>query len=64
MKQQGNMVVRLMIFTIGLLFMSLGIVLLIRADLGATPWDALHVGLYEQIGLTVGTWSVLVGFSS
>ncbi|OZI13140.1 hypothetical protein CEW92_03165 [Bacillaceae bacterium SAS-127] len=62
MKQQGNMVVRLMIFTIGLLFMSLGIVLLIRADLGATPWDALHVGLYEQIGLTVGTWSVFVGF--
>ncbi|MGM7635721.1 YczE/YyaS/YitT family protein [Bacillus sp. Hm123] len=62
MKQQGNMVVRLMIFTIGLLFMSLGIVLLIRADLGATPWDALHVGLYERIGLTVGTWSVLVGF--
>ncbi|KAB7709207.1 YitT family protein [Bacillus aerolatus] len=62
LKRQGNIVIRLIIFTIGLLFMSLGIVLLIRADLGATPWDALHVGLYEQIGLTVGTWSVLVGF--
>lgn len=61
-KKQGNIVIRLMIFTVGLLFMSLGIVLLIRADLGATPWDALHVGLYEQVGLTVGTWSVLVGF--
>ncbi|OCA92456.1 YczE/YyaS/YitT family protein [Pseudobacillus wudalianchiensis] len=60
--KQGNIVIRLIIFTIGLLFMSLGIVLLIRANLGATPWDALHVGLYEQIGLTVGTWSVLVGF--
>ncbi|GLY10062.1 YczE/YyaS/YitT family protein [Pseudobacillus badius] len=61
-RKQGNIVIRLTIFTIGLLFMSLGIVLLIRADLGATPWDALHVGLYEQLGLTVGTWSVLIGF--
>ncbi|KKB36366.1 YczE/YyaS/YitT family protein [Bacillus thermotolerans] len=56
-----NLTSRLIIFIVGLLLMSLGIVLSIRADLGATPWDALHVGLYEQFGLTVGTWSVLTG---
>jgi uncharacterized membrane protein YczE len=42
--------------------MALGIVLLIKAGLGATPWDVLHVGLFYQVGLTIGTWSIVVGF--
>ncbi|WP_245676780.1 YczE/YyaS/YitT family protein [Bacillus solimangrovi] len=41
--------------------MSLGIVLLIKADLGSAPWDVLHVGLYMKVGLTIGTWSIIVG---
>ncbi|MEH7384099.1 YitT family protein [Bacillus sp. JJ1521] len=49
-------------FFIGLLIMSLGIVVIIKADLGASPWDVLHIGLYKQIGLTIGTWSIIVGF--
>lgn len=42
--------------------MSLGIVWLILADIGATPWDVLHVGLFYQFGLTIGSWSIIVGF--
>lgn len=42
--------------------MSLGIVLMIEADLGVAPWDVLHIGLTMQLGFTVGTWSILVGF--
>ncbi|MDQ0214606.1 putative membrane protein YczE [Oikeobacillus pervagus] len=61
-KRKGNVLARLIIFMLGLLIMSLGIVMLIRADLGAMPWDVLHVGLFQQIGLTVGTWSIIVGF--
>jgi uncharacterized protein len=53
---------RIVIFFFGLLIMALGIVLLLKANLGATPWDVLHVGLYYQLGLTIGTWSILVGF--
>lgn len=49
-------------FFIGLLIMSLGIVMIIKADLGASPWDVLHIGLYKQIGLTIGSWSIIVGF--
>ncbi|OEH91506.1 hypothetical protein BFG57_05170 [Bacillus solimangrovi] len=49
------------VFFIGLLIMSLGIVLLIKADLGSAPWDVLHVGLYMKVGLTIGTWSIIVG---
>jgi uncharacterized protein len=51
-----------MIYFFGLLIMALGIVLLLKADLGATPWDVLHVGLYYQLGLTIGSWSIIVGF--
>ncbi|OCA91216.1 hypothetical protein A8F94_04975 [Bacillus sp. FJAT-27225] len=60
-KRKGQIGARFTIFTIGLLVMSLGIVLLIRSNAGATPWDVFHVGLYYQIGLTVGSWSILVG---
>ncbi|WP_254901237.1 YczE/YyaS/YitT family protein [Tuberibacillus sp. Marseille-P3662] len=48
-------------FIFGLLIMSLGIALMIEAHLGSAPWDVLHIGLYKHFGLTVGTWSVIVG---
>ncbi|MCR2820498.1 YczE/YyaS/YitT family protein [Lederbergia panacisoli] len=54
---------RHIIFTIGLLIMSLGIVLMIISDFGVSPWDVLHVGLYYQLGLSIGTWSILVGIT-
>ena len=41
--------------------MSFGIALMIRAELGIAPWEVLHVGLMQQIGFTVGTWSILTG---
>ena len=53
---------RFMIYLLGLLIMSLGIVLLILADLGPSPWDVLHVGLYYKFGLTIGSWNIIAGF--
>lgn len=53
---------RFFIFCIGLLIMAFGLDLLIIADLGVTPWDVLHIGLFKQIGLTIGSWSIIVGF--
>src|SRR5690606_23998745 len=61
MKHMKQLPQRLSIFTLGLLVMALGIVLIIVADCGASPWDVLHVGLYYQFGLTIGTWSIIVG---
>ena len=52
---------RFAIYIVGLLVLALGIVLQIKAGLGASPWDVLHVGLYYQLGLTIGSWSVIVG---
>jgi uncharacterized protein len=61
LKNKGQIGPRFLVYLLGLLVMSLGIVLLIVADIGATPWDVLHVGLYYQLGLTIGSWSIIVG---
>lgn len=61
MRKKGQMAPRFLIYFTGLLVMSFGIVLLIKSDLGATPWDVLHVGLYYRFGLTIGSWSIIVG---
>ncbi len=53
--------IRFFIFFAGLFVMAYGIALMITADLGVSPWDVLHLGLFKTIGLTVGTWSQIVG---
>jgi uncharacterized membrane protein YczE len=35
--------------------------LLLLGGLGVDPWDVFHQGLSRQIGLGVGTWSIIVG---
>ncbi len=45
----------------GLMVMALGIAMMIRAELGGAPWDVLHLGLSIQFGLTVGSWSIIMG---
>ncbi len=50
------------IFVLGLLVMAFGISLMIKAEVGSAPWDVFHIGLYQQFGLTIGTWSILIGF--
>ncbi|MFD6950117.1 hypothetical protein A6A08_16230 [Nocardiopsis sp. TSRI0078] len=45
----------------GLTLYGLSGALLVHAGLGAMPWDVLHQGLSRQTGLSIGTWSVLVG---
>jgi uncharacterized membrane protein YczE len=35
--------------------------LLLLGGLGVDPWDVFHQGLSRELGLGVGTWSILVG---
>jgi len=56
-----NRIIIALFYLIGLTFLSLGISLMILADLGAGPWDALYVGLSDIIGLSVGSWVFIVG---
>nr|WP_232718521.1 YitT family protein [Bacillus sp. FJAT-45037] len=61
-KKPSRLFIRWAVFMIGLIIMSFGISMMIRADLGSAPWDVLHVGLTLQVGLTVGSWSIIMGF--
>ncbi|HLU83504.1 MAG TPA: hypothetical protein VKZ43_08885, partial [Trueperaceae bacterium] len=41
---------------------GLSLTLMIRATLGTTPWDVLHVGLAQRLPLSIGTIMVLASF--
>ncbi len=46
----------------GLPVLGLGIAMTIKGyKLGIGPWDVFHVGLYQQFGLTIGSWSIIMG---
>jgi uncharacterized membrane protein YczE len=46
---------------LGLVLLGVGIGLTVEADLGVSPWDVLHQGLAERLGITIGTASIGVG---
>lgn len=46
----------------GLTFCGLGLASMVRADLGLGPWEVLHQGLAQRVGLPIGTVGILVGF--
>ncbi|WP_163536535.1 YitT family protein [Gracilibacillus sp. YIM 98692] len=50
-------------YLIGILVLTLGISFTIQSELGTSPFDALLVGLYRTIGLTIGSWEIIVGFT-
>jgi uncharacterized membrane protein YczE len=45
----------------GLFLYALGIVVTMNANIGYAPWDVFHVGVANQIGLSIGTVSILTG---
>lgn len=51
-----------LIYVIGILILTLGISFTIQADLGTSPFDALLVGLSRSVGLTVGSWEIIIAF--
>ena len=56
-----ELLVKSLIYLAGICVMSFGIALTIQAGIGVAPWDVLHIGLYKQFGLTIGTWNIIVG---
>lgn len=58
-----SMYYRWLFFLVGMMILGLGITMTIKGDrLGIGPWDVLHVGLYKNFGLTIGTWAIIAGF--
>src|SRR5699024_6606689 len=54
--------IRWFVYSCGIILFSLGICLTINVKhLGVQSWDVLHIGLYETFGLTIGSWSIIIG---
>lgn len=52
---------RLLQLYAGLALYGFSMALMVRSDLGNMPWDVLHQGLSEQLGLSFGIVTILVG---
>jgi uncharacterized protein len=56
-------ILRWSFFVFGLMVLSFGIALTIEGKLmGIGPWDVFHYGLFLQLGLSIGLWSIIIGF--
>lgn len=53
-KLRGGLAVRLAWLVLGLFLCALGIVLFLESELGLPPWDVLHQGVAEQLGVSFG----------
>ncbi|GAB4074147.1 YitT family protein [Barrientosiimonas marina] len=54
--------IRWLFFFVGLMIEGLGVALTVKGQrFGVGSWDVLHVGLFKQLGLSIGLWSIIVG---
>ena len=52
---------RLVRCIVGLALFGLGITLFVRAGLGLPPWDVFHLGVADNVGLSLGVVIIAVG---
>ncbi|WP_373895393.1 YitT family protein [Virgibacillus sp. CBA3643] len=54
-------IIRWFVFIIGVMFFSFGITVAISVQhLGIHPWDVLNVALFERVGLSIGSWAIII----
>jgi uncharacterized membrane protein YczE len=58
MKKLSN--TKYIFYVLGIMILTLGISFTIQSDLGTSPFDALLVGLSIKVGLTVGSWEIII----
>lgn len=64
MKVKQEFYWRCTFFFAGIIVLSLGLALTIKGQmLGVGSWDVLHIGLANNFGLTIGTWSIILGLA-
>jgi uncharacterized membrane protein YczE len=56
-----NLLKRWMFLFLGFACYGLAIAMMVRADLGLGPWDSFHQGIARQLGIEIGTASMIVG---
>ncbi len=61
MARSPGLVRQVVVTALGLFVFSVGMVLNVQADVGLSPWQALHVGMTLHTPLTLGQASQVVG---
>src|SRR5688572_11025475 len=56
----GSFAARLAWLAFGLFLCACGIVCFLESELGLPPWDVLHQGLAEQLGISCGAANIVV----
>jgi uncharacterized protein len=57
---RGGFGTRLFSLVVGLFLCACGIVCFLESELGLPPWDVLHQGLAERLGVSFGAANVIV----
>ena len=61
-KSRQQNLIRYGFYFTGLVCFGFGVAVSIKVKyLGLHPWDVLNVALFEQFGLSIGTWSIIIG---
>ena len=53
----------MLLAAVSLFINGFGIYLTIQANIGASPWDVLHIGMSKSLGILYGTASIIVSLS-
>lgn len=63
-KNETSFFTRCLFFITGIIVLSFGITLTIKGQLfGVGSWDVLHIGLTKTVGLSIGSWSIILGLA-
>lgn len=54
-----NSTTQLLLYILGLFILSFGICLVIKSNLGASPWDLLTIVLNNKTHIEIGSWSII-----
>ena len=56
-------IINMVVAAVSLFVNGFGVYLTIQANIGASPWDVLNLGLSNTFGILYGTASILVSFT-
>ncbi|MCP3975599.1 MAG: hypothetical protein GY720_14030 [bacterium] len=52
---------RLIRLLVGLVLFGIGVALMVKSELGLSPWEVLHQGLSFKTGILLGTMGIIIG---
>ena len=58
-----KIILNMLMATVSLFINGFGVYLTIQANIGASPWDVLNLGLSNSFGILYGTASIIVSFT-